>query len=181
MKFTTKTFLALAFILYMIGCLASCYTAKKADKQVGKALSQYPGKVAAIARAAFPCITTKADTLTTTDTLYDFIDCPENQYVVNTAQPQAEVVRNIIRVPVKIPVRTITITTEVEDSAKIWAYQDRHEEDLKTVSNRDKQLIKKDTTIAYLEAKNKKKNKYLLWLLIALVASNAGRIIKLFV
>ena len=107
--------------LLVLVILPSCYNAKKAQKQVNKALLEYPEKVATIARDAFPCITIASDTVRVTDTLFDFIDCPEApgpEYIRDTV-----VISGVKTVTVKVPgktqVKTVTVTQRIEDSAKI--------------------------------------------------------------
>lgn len=108
------------YLIFII-LLSGCYNAKKAQKQVNKALLEYPDKVATIARDAFPCITVASDTVTVTDTLLDFIDCPEApgpEYIRDTVM-----IDNIQTITVKVPgktqIKTVTVTQRIEDSAKI--------------------------------------------------------------
>lgn len=107
--------------IFAVLLLTGCYNAKKAQKQVNKALLEYPDKVATIARDAFPCITTASDTVTVTDTLLDFIDCPESpgpEYVRDTLII-GEMRTVTVKVPGKTQVKTVTVTQRIEDSAKI--------------------------------------------------------------
>lgn len=59
--------------------LSSCYTEKKATKQLNKANDIHPAVVADFTRKHYPCIV-KGDTIFRTDTSYEFIEitCPES-------------------------------------------------------------------------------------------------------
>jgi hypothetical protein len=157
-------------ILYILALLllTGCYNAKKAQKQVNKALLEYPDKVATIARDAFPCITTASDTVTVTDTLFDFIDCPEApgpEYVRDTV-----VISGIKTVTVKVPgktqVKTVTVTQRIEDSAKIKLLTS-------AIADRDQQIDENKSEIKKQDKKISRKNKELwvhrsLWFLLIL-------------
>jgi len=96
-----------------IGCLFSC---KTSEQLYTKAKVKDIVKVAELARIDFPCTTTKIDSITTVDTLYDFIevDCPPA-----TVDSFETVVVKTVKV--KIPQKVVTIRTvqKIEDSAKI--------------------------------------------------------------
>lgn len=150
--------------ILIILLLTGCYTAKRAEKQVNKALLNHPETVAKVARDAFPCITTASDTVTVTDTLLDFIDCPEApgpEYRRDTV-----IIDNIrtitVKVPVKQPVRTVTVTQRIEDSAKIKMY-------VYEISNRDATINDQAATIKKQDRKIGNKNKELwIWRIIAI-------------
>jgi hypothetical protein len=96
-----------------IGCLLSC---KTSEHLYTKAKVKDIVKVAELARIDFPCTTTKIDSVTTVDTLYDFIevDCPP---------PTVDSFETVVvkTVKVKVPQKVVTIRTvqKIEDSAKI--------------------------------------------------------------
>lgn len=145
-------------ILYILALLllTGCYNAKKAQKQVNKALLEYPDKVATIARDAFPCITTASDTVTVTDTLFDFIDCPEApgpEYVRDTV-----VISGIKTVTVKVPgktqVKTVTVTQRIEDSAKIKLLNSAIAARDVTISDQGQTILKQDKKISRKNKEN---------------------------
>lgn len=146
--------------------IVGCYTPKKATEQTQKALIKYPGVVADVARTAFPCVTTESDTVITTQDSLIYIDCPDNT-VVTTADytwpdTVVKVVRlpgsvKTVRVPVTLPVRTITVTNKVEDSAKIFLIT--------------AELAKASKEVDRLQGKVERRGKLLLWLVIALAVS----------
>lgn len=105
--------LAIASMVMII--LNSCYTPKKADKQINKALQHYPDKVATIARNAFPCVPLKSDTVISyIDTIIQVTDTiieRKNDTIFAKVQ---------IKSPVTIQQKIVTIIKKVEDSAKIY-------------------------------------------------------------
>jgi hypothetical protein len=98
----------------------SCYTSKKADTDLNKIQDKFPEKIATFARDKYPLIT-KIDTVTDLQEVTVYVDCPE--VVADRDRIDSFVVYEnkikTVRVPVKIPAQTITITKTVEDSAKI--------------------------------------------------------------
>lgn len=166
MKFNTWTWLFLLAVAVII--LPSCYNAKKAQKQVNKALLEYPDKVATIARDAFPCITIASDTVRVTDTLLDFIDCPENplpEYKRDTIVING--VKTVyVKVPAKVQVKTVIVTNKIEDSAKLKVLN-------KMVVDRDKIILDQSAELKSKSTKIANKNKEIwihrgIWILLAL-------------
>ena len=99
--------------IIIILLFASC---KTSEQLYVKAKVKDLTKVAELARKDFPCTTTKIDSVTTVDTLYDFIevDCPPA-----TVDSFETVVVNTVKVKVPRELVTIRILQKVEDSAKI--------------------------------------------------------------
>ena len=101
--------IAAVLILSLFGC-------KTSEQLYNKAKVKDIVKVAELARIDFPCTTTKIDSVTTIDTLYDFIevDCPPA--TVDTFKTVV-----VKTVKVKVPQKVVTIRTveTIEDSAKI--------------------------------------------------------------
>lgn len=153
-------------LVLFVATFGSCYTQNKAQQQTAKALATYPSIVADIARTAFPCVTTKADTIITTQDSLIYIDCPDNTVVTAADYTGPDTVTRIIRlpgsvrtvrVPVTLPVKTVTIVQKVDDSAKIYTMQAAT---LKLQSDNDK-----------LRGKVHSRNTWLKWLIIALLIS----------
>ena len=100
--------------LLIIILFASC---KTSEQLYTKAKAKDIVKVAELARIDFPCTTTKIDSVTTVDTLYDFIE-------VDCAPPTVDSFEIVVvkTVKVKVPQKVVTIRTtlKVEDSAKIF-------------------------------------------------------------
>ena len=97
----------------IIALFASC---KTSEQLYNKAKVKDIVKIAELARIDFPCTTTKIDSVTTVDTLYDFIevDCAPT-----TVDSFETVVVKTVKVKVPQKVVTIRTTIKVEDSAKI--------------------------------------------------------------
>ena len=155
--------------------IVGCYTQKKATEQTQKALIKYPEVVANVARTAFPCVTTKSDTIVTSKDSIIFIDCPETpenpapEYlrdtITNTVTKYIKGETKYYKVPVTLPIRTITVIKTVEDSAKIFILQ-----------------AEIDRLKAYgvkVDRKLHKRNKAILWLIIILSLSLVGNYLQL--
>ncbi len=99
--------------LIIIILFASC---KTSEQLYTKAKVKDIVKVAELARIDFPCTTTKIDSVTTVDTLYDFIevDCPPS-----TVDSFETIVVKTVKVKVPHQMTTIRTLLKVEDSAKI--------------------------------------------------------------
>ena len=150
-------------LLVILASLGGCTTA---EKLTYKAISKDKAKVAEITRAEFPCTTTKADTVISTKDSLIWIECPDNTVVTAADYTGPDTVTRIIRlpgsvrtvrVPVTLPVKTVTIVQKVEDSAKIYVLQAAT---LKLQADNDK-----------LRGKVHSRNTWLKWLVIALLIS----------
>lgn len=179
-----RTFDASGWCLLFAILLASCYNTKKAEKQTRKALVEYPSVVAKIARDAFPCIITKSDTLISyTDTTI-FVNCPtgndfeggdiaiNGDVIKHDTLNKHDTVPHFIKVPIKIPLKTVDITQHVADSAQNKVLQS-------VIDTRDIAITKMQSVIDSDGETIKQKNKYVLafWLIVGLFS--AGIIIKL--
>jgi len=166
----SKLALSILFMLVVIiflTLLTSCskYTPQVAEKQLTKAYLTYKPLVATTTRGWFPCIVTKNDTIIGYKDSLIYIDCPD----VSTSTPadylgtdtvylNKVVTQNkVVKVPVYLPVKTVTVVQKIEDSAKIFSLNDAVNDALNDA--------------AKLKAKVAKKNKWLLYLLTGLLAS----------
>ena len=142
--------------------LSGCYSAKKAEKQLNKAIDEYPEVAAKVTRNNFPCIEKPVSTVT--DTVYSLIEleCPEipTPGVVtkrDTLWRDKPVKLQPGRQVVYLPSEKVKETIKIEDSAKVliaYAERDKAREYLR------------DT-----EAKAERRGKWNLWLIIALLLS----------
>lgn len=108
---------------------AGCYTPKKADKQLAKAMSEYPEKVAGVCKKEYPCKPGKTDTLE--KVYYDLIEveCPEYPIIYDTIIDTITKVKDKIKyVTVKVPSKETIITKYIIDSALVKVYQSKYEE-----------------------------------------------------
>jgi len=166
--------LFLSVVIIFLTLLTSCskYTLPMAEKEVNKAYLTYPPMVAGKTRDWFPCIVNKTDTIITYVDSLIYIDCPSvvngnaNEYISSDTVYIKQIVtqNKVVKVPVYLPIKTITVIQKVEDSAKIFVLNDV----IQAVYN---ETAKINDDKEKLEAKVAKKNKYLLYLLIALLAS----------
>lgn len=155
--------------------IVGCYTQKKATEQTQKALIKYPEVVANIARTAFPCVTTKSDTIVTSKDSIVFIECPETpdnpapEYirdtVTNTITKYVKGATQFYKVPVTLPIRTITVIQKVKDSAEIYLLT--------------KEVNRLKTYGEKADRKIHKRNNVILWLIIALLVSLFGNYLQL--
>jgi len=174
-----KTVMALICIIWMLTVIISftgCYTEKKATKQAVKAMNVYPLKVLPIFRGQYPCVdVNKADTvIVNTDTTI-WVDCPDtipaSQYFTlhDTVVKKIQVPGKTIRVPVTLPVKTVTIVKEIED--------------LSRVTQMSLQLSAAEKERDEWKAKSKNKSSWIRWLALAIVGlliPHIIRIVKLF-
>jgi len=140
-----------------IALLASC---KTSEQLYTKAKVKDIVKVAELARIDFPCTTTKIDSVTTIDTLYDFIevDCPPP-----TVDSFETVVVKTVKVLVPHQMTTIRTLLKVEDSAKIKTmYAEIQKAAAMIVAERKLTAEYK----ADAESERKAKNKWRKWCLI---------------
>jgi hypothetical protein len=158
------------FLALLTGC--SKYTLPKAEYQVNKAYLTYTPMVATKTRDWFPCIVNKKDTIITYVDSLIYIDCPsvvngtKDEYISSDTVYIKQIVtqNKVVKVPVYLPIKTVTVIQKVEDSAKIFQLND-------ALLNSTNETANANDSIEKLEAKVAKKNKYLLYLLIVLLAS----------
>lgn len=110
-------------VIFAIFVLASCYTDKKATKQIEKAIDRKPELALEKFREKFPCIETSSDTtIVIKDTTIEVeVECPD---LVDTTfvRDTIKTVNNKVivkKVPVKVQLPAQVITKYIEDSAKI--------------------------------------------------------------
>ena len=145
-------------LLLILVLFASC---AGPEKLYNKAKAKDPVKVAELCSQDWPCITIERDTAVITDTIIDIIslDCPD------TAAYGPDSV--IIRVPVKVNVpmprirETREITIRIRDSVTVYL------------------AAKANKRTDDMEGKVKRRNKVILWLIVALVISILLNILKL--
>jgi hypothetical protein len=150
--------------LLIVLLLSACYSSKKAEKQVGKALLYHPEIVATIARNAFPCYNVKIDTITNNKLIY--IDCPgaiHDSIIIKGHDTIKLKFTKFVKVPYSLP--QITIYKSIEDSAKIKLLQD--------------QVYRLTTNENILTYKISNKNKIIKWLIIFIVSLSIPFIFKL--
>lgn len=156
--------------LFAILILSSCYSAKKAEKQLNKAITEFPAMAAEKTRDRFPCITT-AETIRT-DTVYELmeVECPENEFktvysrITDTLYKDRVTVLKQGKQVVYVPGKSTTVTKVIEDSAKIYLAEDK----VKSLQ----------AVVSELEAKNSGKRSLIWWLIILLILSIGGNYLQ---
>lgn len=162
-KFIGKYYVAIGFILIVAALLSSCYTDKKATKQVTKAIQNKPLIAAKLTRDAYPCITVKSDTAVIYKDSIVMVDCPPNAneyFIVHdtiTKKPDTVFIAGK-KVPVKIQLPQIRIVEKIEDSAKINIARAEVDAALLQVRKTEDKLLIANNTIAKHE-----KNEASLW------------------
>jgi hypothetical protein len=158
----------LFYSILAISCIICLFSCKTSEQLYTKAKVKDIVKVAELARIDFPCTTTKIDSVTTVDTLYDFIevDCPPA-----TVDSFETVVVKTVKV--KVPQKVVTIRTvqKIEDSAKIKVmYAEIQKAAAMIVAERKLTAEYK----AEAESERKAKNKWRKWCLITWGVIAAG-------
>lgn len=162
-------------LVLFVALFGSCYTQKKAVEQTQKALIKYPEVVANVARTAFPCVTTKSDTVITSHDSIVFIECPEQpdnpapEYlrdtVTNTVTKYIKGETKFYKVPVALPIRTITVIQKVKDNAEVYLLT--------------KEVNRLKTYGEKADRKIHNRNNVILWLIIALLISLFGNYLQI--
>lgn len=148
------------YAILAIACVVCLFSCKTSEQLYNKAKVKDLTKVAELARIDFPCTTTKIDSITTVDTLYDFIEanCPPA-----TVDSFETVVVKTVKVKVPRQLVTIRTTLKIEDSAKIKVmYAEIQKAAAMIVAERKLTAEYK----AEAESERKSKNKWRKWCLI---------------
>jgi len=170
-----KTVMALICIIWILTIIISfkrCNMKILVTNQAVKAMNVYPLKVLPIFRGQYPCVdVNKADTvIVNTDTTI-WVDCPDtipaSQYftlhdtvLIRANSPQLKT----IKVPVTLPVKTVTIVKEIED--------------LSRVTQMSLQLSVAEKERDEWKAKSKNKSSWIRWLALAIVGLLIPHIIR---
>lgn len=170
----------LVAVLFLFGLFMLCafvsscskYTQTTATEQTQKALIKYPLVVAKVARDNFPCVTQKNDTIIAYNDSLIYVDCPsivngttQDYNGTDTVYLNKVVTKNnVVKVPVYLPVKTVTVTKTIEDSAKIFQLNNSL---LQSVN----ETAKANDKIEKLEFKIANKNKWLYIFLAAFLIS----------
>jgi hypothetical protein len=118
-------------VLFLL-VITSCYTEKKAQKELNKANDKYPDVVAEFTRDKYPCTELK-DSTVVYDTVYQEVEalCPPQQIIytkdtlwkkkIDTVYRKDDIYKKnpLVKTTVTVPVRQTTVTKWFEDSAKI--------------------------------------------------------------
>lgn len=149
--------------LIVLLLLSGCYSAKKAEKQLNKAIDEFPEVAAKITREQFPCIEKSVETKT--DTVYSLVELecppvgvePAPATITDTVWKERVIRLKPGRQVVYLPGQKITETIRIEDSAKVL------------LANSERDVCKNELEAA--NAKADRRGRWALWLLLALVMS----------
>jgi hypothetical protein len=136
----------------------SCNPSKKLDKLNAK----HPELLAKFCRDTFPCVISKVDTITSFDTNYINIECPDYNLKDTILITRNKIIKG--SVVLKYVNRTNTIIKTIKDSAEIKVC----ELELITCNNKCNDLLQQNTK---LQNKVTAKNRWIMWLIIALLCS----------
>ena len=159
--------------LLLMTMICSCNTTQRAINKVNAINKRHPEVLANFCRDTFPCVTSKVDTLIKYDTTYtaiqfDYDSIPTDTIWLTYSRTQ------LIDKPVYIAsigeVKTIFKT--IKDSAKIRSC----ELELKDVN---KKLNESTALNTKLQNKITAKNRWISWLIIAILCAIIGNILQL--
>ena len=140
----------------------SCNPSRKLDKLNAK----HPELLAKFCRDTFPCVTSKVDTFTSFDTNYVTIKCPDyDSAFVDTiwlTHSKTQLIKG--DAVLQVLTKTNTVTKIIRDSAQIRSC----ELELLTCNSKCNDLLQQNTK---LQNKVTAKNRWLMWLIIAILCS----------
>jgi len=154
-------YLTLALITMAIW---SCNPSRKLDKLNAK----HPELLAKFCRNTFPCVTSKVETITSFDTNYVKINCAEYDYdsafidTIWLTHSKTQLIKG--EAVLQVLTKTNTITKTIRDSAQIKSC----ELELIAVNEKCKELTSQNVK---LQNKITAKNRWITWLIIALLCS----------
>ena len=154
----------------MMGMILSCNPSKKLDKINEK----HPELLAKFCKDSFPCIISKVDTITSFDTVYSAIKINENEELPKDTIWLVKNKPTLINRPVIIGQKYAvkTIVKVVKDSAELTSVRF----DLIKCNEESNKLI---TENSKLHSKVTTKNRWIMWLIIALLCSILCNVLQL--
>ena len=150
----------------------SCNPSAKLDKLNAK----HPELLAKFCRDTFPCVTSKVETITSFDTNYVKVNCAVYDYdsaFVDTiwlTHSKTQLIKG--DAVLQVLTKTNTITKTIRDSAQIKSC----ELELLAVNEKCKELTSQNVK---LQNKITAKNRWLMWLIIALLCSILCNVLQL--
>jgi hypothetical protein len=145
--------------ILFLAILIGCNTPRMAEKKIHYAYKHHPEVVAKFLNDSLPCVTTRIDTIQTTELEYITIKCPDwfdmpmdTQWLTSSRTQLIEGSK-----VVAYEKKYVTIEKTIKDSAEAMKYKLQLN---KAMSDNEKLTKKVDT-----------KNKWLMWLVIALLVS----------
>ena len=150
--------------------ILSCNPSKKLDKINAK----HPELLAKFCKDSFPCIISKVDTIVSFDTVYSAIKINEYEEIPKDTiwliKNKTTLINRPVIIGTKYPVKTIVKV--IKDSAELTSIRF----DLIACNNKCNDLLQQNSK---LHSKVSTKNRWLMWLIIALLLSIIGNILQL--
>lgn len=164
------------FKIVLLALLVGCNTPRMAEKKIHSAYKHHPEVVAKFLNDSLPCVTTNVDTIVSTELEYITIKCPDFDYdsalldTIWLTHSKTQLIEgsSVIAYEKKY----VTIEKSIKDSAEVMKYK------LQLKSCVD-QLSKSKDDNQKLTKKVDAKNKWLMWLVIALLISIIVNLIQL--
>lgn len=157
-------------LVLMMGMILSCNPSKKLDKINEK----HPELLAKFCKDSFPCITSKVDTITSFDTVYSAIKINEYEELpkdtIWLVKNKPTLINRPVILATKQPVKMIVKI--VKDSAELTSIRF----DLIKCNEEGNKLI---TENKKLQNKVTTKNRWIMWLIIALLCSILCNVLQL--
>jgi len=154
----------------MMGMILSCNPSKKLDKINEK----HPELLAKFCRDTFPCIISKVDTITSFDTVYSAIKINEYEELpkdtIWIVKNKPTLINRPVIIASKYPVKTIVKV--IKDSAETTSVRF----ELNKCNEESNKLI---TENSKLHSKVTTKNRWIMWLIIALLCSILCNVLQL--
>lgn len=157
-------------VLMMMVMILSCNPSKKLDKLNSK----HPELLAKFCKDSFPCIISKVDTITSFDTVYTAIKINEFEEIpkdtIWLVKNKTTLINRPVIIATKHPVKTIVKV--IKDSAELSSIRF----DLIKCGEESNKLITENNK---LQNKVTTKNRWIMWLIIALLCSILCNVIQL--
>lgn len=157
-------------VLMMMMMILSCNPSKKLDKLNAK----HPELLAKFCKDSFPCVISKVDTVTSFDTVYTAIKINEYEEIpkdtIWLVKNKTTLINRPVIIATKHPVKTIVKV--IKDSAELTSIRF----DLIACNNKCNDLLQQNNK---LQNKVTTKNRWILWLIIALLCSILCNVIQL--
>ena len=157
-------------VLMMMVMILSCNPSKKLDKINAK----HPELLAKFCKDSFPCIISKVDTITSFDTVYTAIKINEFEEIpkdtIWLVKNKTTLINRPVIIATKHPVKTIVKV--IKDSAELSSIRF----DLIKCGEESNKLITENNK---LQNKITAKNRWIMWLIIALLCSILCNVIQL--
>lgn len=157
-------------VLMMMMMILSCNPSKKLDKLNAK----HPELLAKFCKDSFPYVISKVDTVTSFDTVYTAIKINEYEEIpkdtIWLVKNKTTLINRPVIIATKHPVKTIVKV--IKDSAELTSIRF----DLIACNNKCNDLLQQNNK---LQNKVTTKNRWILWLIIALLCSILCNVIQL--